>query len=104
MNFSNLFFSPTALFAIFTLMIIHFKRHQPRPLTDADFEFGTFEGLIARRGDARIAQHLLDARLFVTSWSLQLGWAGVLLCGITYILWIMLSKIMRYNPILALLI
>lgn len=91
---------------MFTLMIIHFKRHQPRPLTEADFEFGTFEGLIARRGDARIAQNLnlLDARLFVTSWSLNLGWAGVIMCGITYILWIMLSKIMRYNPILALLI
>lgn len=103
MEFSDLFFSTTALFALFTLMIIHFKRHQPRPFTDADFEFGSFEGLIARRGDARIAQNLLDARLFVTSWSLNLGWAGVILCGITYILWIMLSKIMRYNPILALL-
>lgn len=85
-------------------MIIHFKRHPNRSLTEADFEFGMLEGLIARRGDARIvAQHLIGARLFITSWSLNLGWAGVILCGITYILWIMLSKIMRYNPILALL-
>lgn len=84
-------------------MIVYFKRHQNRPLTEADFEFGTLEGIIAQRGGARIVQHLLDARVFMTSWSLNLAWAGVLLCGITYILWVMLSKIMRYNPILALL-
>lgn len=92
-----------ALFALFTLMIVHFKRHQSRPLTDADFD-SALEGFVAKRGDARIAQHLLSARLFMTSWSLDLGWGGVILCGITYVLWIMLSKIMRYNPLSALLI
>lgn len=92
-----------ALFALFTLMIVHFKRHQNRPLTDADFD-GAIEGLVARKGEARLAQHLLSARIFMTSWSLDLGWAGVILCGITYVLWIMLSKIMRYNPLSALLV
>lgn len=84
-------------------MIIHFKRHQNRPLTDADFD-AALEGFVAKKGDARVAQHLLGARIFTTSWSLDLGWGGVVLCGITYVLWIMLSKIMRYNPLSALLI
>lgn len=101
---SNHFFRPSALFALFTLMIVHFKRHQNRPITDADFDVGALEGFVARRGDARMAQHLIGARLFITSWSLDMGWGGVVMCGITYVLWIMLSKIMRYNPILALLI
>lgn len=82
-------------------MIVHFKRQ--RPLTDADFD-GTVEGFVSKKGEARAAQHLLIARIFTTSWSLDLGWGGVVLCGITYILWIMLSKIMRYNPLSALLI
>lgn len=92
-----------ALFAVFTLMIIHFKRHQRRPLQDSDFD-GTFDGIVAPPGAGRAAQHLLNARQFATSWSLDLGWGGVVFCGITYVLWIMLSKIMRYNPLSALLI
>lgn len=92
-------YSLSALFALFTLMIVHFKRHKVRPITDADFDFVALEGFIAKKDDARMAQHLIGARLFFTSWSLDLGWSGVVLCGITYVLWIMLSKIMRYNPI-----
>lgn len=91
-----------ALFALFTLMIIHFKRHQSRPNADAD-SHGVITGLGQKPSDSD-TQHLLNARVFSTSWSLDLGWGGVVLCGITYVLWIMLSKIMRYNPISALLI
>lgn len=92
----------TALFALFTLMIIHFKRQQRRPLQETDFD-GTFDGIVSPPGAGRAAQHLLMARQFATSWSLDLGWGGVVFCAITYILWIMLSKIMRYNPLSALL-
>lgn len=95
--------SLTALFALFTLMIIHFKRQQRRPLQDIDFD-GTYDGIVSPPGVGRAAHHLLNARQFSTSWSLDLGWGGVVLCGITYVLWIMLSKIMRYNPLSALLI
>lgn len=84
-------------------MIIHFKRHHRRPVQGSDFD-GTFDGIISPPGAGRAAQHLLNARLFSTSWSLDLGWGGVVFCGITYVLWIMLSKIMRYNPLSALLI
>lgn len=93
----------SALFALFTLMIIHFKRQQGRPLLDSDFD-GTVDGLVAVRGAAKAAQNLLGARVFTTSWSLDLGWGGVVLCSITSILWILLSKIMRYNPFSALMI
>lgn len=84
-------------------MIIHFKRHQGRPMLDSDFD-GTVDGVVAVRGTAKAAQDLLGARIFTTAWSLDLGWGGVVLCGFTSILWILLSKIMRYNPISAFMI
>lgn len=93
----------SALFALFTLMIIHFKRQQGRPMADSDFD-GTVDGVVAARGVAKVAQDLLGARIFITSWSLDLGWGGVVLCSITSVLWILLSKIMRYNPFSALMI
>ncbi|XP_036343633.1 uncharacterized protein LOC118752891 [Rhagoletis pomonella] len=93
-----------ALFALFTLMIIHFKRQQGRPMLDSDYD-GTVDGIVARPGGVAImAKPLLGARIFLTSWSLDLGWGGVVLCGITSVLWILLSKIMRYNPFSALMI
>ncbi|XP_061400337.1 mucin-19-like isoform X2 [Musca vetustissima] len=93
-----------ALFALFTLMIIHFKRQQGRPMLDSDYD-GTVDGIVARPGGPAImAKNLLGARVFLTSWSLDLGWGGVVLCAITSVLWILLSKIMRYNPFSTLMI
>ncbi|XP_052895129.1 uncharacterized protein LOC128302350 isoform X2 [Anopheles moucheti] len=89
-----------ALFALFTLMIIHFKRQQGRPLLDSDFD-GTIDGVVAIKGTARAASKFLGARIFVTAWSLELGWGGVVLCAFTSFLWILLSKIMRFNPLSA---
>ncbi|XP_053679846.1 uncharacterized protein LOC128730755 isoform X1 [Anopheles nili] len=89
-----------ALFALFTLMIIHFKRQQGRPLLDSDFD-GTIDGVVAIKGTARAASKFLGARVFVTAWSLDLGWGGVVLCAFTSFLWILLSKIMRFNPLSA---
>ncbi|KAH8248185.1 hypothetical protein KR038_004217 [Drosophila bunnanda] len=72
-----------ALFALFTLMIIHFKRQQGRPMLDSDYD-GTVDGIVARPGGVAImAKPLLGARIFLTSWSLDLGWGGVVLCAIT---------------------
>lgn len=84
-------------------MIIHFKRQQGRSTIDNDF-YATVDGLIATKRSVRAVQNLLIARYFTTSWSLDMGWGGVILCSITSILWICLSKIMRYNPFSALLI
>lgn len=104
MEYSNWYIHSTALFALFTLMIIHFKRQQGRPMLDSDYD-GTVDGIVARPGGPAImAKHLLGARVFLTSWSLDLGWGGVVLCAITSVLWILLSKIMRYNPFSTLMI
>nr|XP_029718787.1 uncharacterized protein LOC115261372 isoform X3 [Aedes albopictus] len=88
------------LFALFTLMIIHFKRQQGRPLTDIDYGV-SIDGVVAVKPDYMYAQPLLNARVIVTAWSLNLGWGGVVLCAFTSFLWILLSKIMRFNPLSA---
>lgn len=83
-------------------MIIYVKRHQVKPIIDAEFE-GTIEGLVAIKGVSRVVNPLLVARIFTTSWSLDLGWGGVVLCSLTSGFWIVLSKIMRYNPFTSIL-
>lgn len=86
-----------ASFAIFTLMIIHLKRVHSKPHNGIDPD-GTVDGVVTPPG-GRGAHDLLGARVFTTSWSLDLGWGGVMLCVMTSVLWILLSKIMRFNPI-----
>ncbi|XP_019868155.1 uncharacterized protein LOC109596977 isoform X2 [Aethina tumida] len=86
-----------ASFALFTLTIIHFKRLHSRPQTEEGFD-GTVDGVVSPHG-GRGVHDLLAARVFTTSWSLDLGWGGVMLCVMTSVLWILLSKIMRFNPI-----
>lgn len=71
-------------------------------MLDSDYD-GTVDGLVAEKGLARFAQALLGARMFNASWSLDLGWSGVVLCALTSFLWIFLSKIMRFTPISQLL-
>ncbi|KAF2899339.1 hypothetical protein ILUMI_06830 [Ignelater luminosus] len=78
-------------------MIIHFKRVQAKPRMGIDPD-GTVDGVVTPPG-GKGANELLEARIFTTSWSLDLGWGGVMLCVMTSILWILLSKIMRFNPI-----
>lgn len=90
-----LYFS--ASFALFTLTIIHFKRIQSKPRIVIDGD-GAIDGVVSFQSARRVI-HLLPARIFSTSWSLDLGWGGVMLCVMTSILWILLSKIMRFNPI-----
>lgn len=62
---------------------------------DAD---DTADGVFIPPG-GKIPVNLLSARVFTTSWSLDLGWGGVVLTVMTSVLWILLSKIMRFNPI-----
>ncbi|CAH0391460.1 unnamed protein product [Bemisia tabaci] len=110
-----------ATFALFTLTIIHFKREQvktrseclsgggagvgPPGSTGAAALLG--DGVVAGAGPvlepgyARVWADLHRARLLSHGWSLDLGWAGLALCVLTSVLWILLSKIMRYNPINA---
>ncbi|XP_045772222.1 uncharacterized protein LOC123872120 isoform X3 [Maniola jurtina] len=89
------------LFAMFTLMIIHFKRVQRVSTRGSPHVDDTADGVIGPRYPAL---PLLSAREFTTSWSLELGWGGVALATTTSLLWILLSKIMRYNPISSMLL
>ncbi|XP_018333418.1 uncharacterized protein LOC108742628 isoform X2 [Agrilus planipennis] len=86
-----------ASFAIFTLMIIHLKRLHTKPSRDLDL-VGGVDGVVSLPG-IHYPREILTARIFTTSWSLDLGWGGVTLCVMTSVLWILLSKIMRFNPI-----
>ncbi|XP_059048591.1 uncharacterized protein LOC131843851 [Achroia grisella] len=89
------------LFAMFTLMIIHFKRIQRVSARGSSHVDDTTDGVV---GPQAPALPLLSAREFYNSWSLELGWGGVALATTTSLLWILLSKIMRYNPISAMLL
>lgn len=81
----------TALFALFTSMIMLFKR-QNGGGTGTDFD-----GTLAKEL-AYIRPFIFQARVVHASWSLDLGWCGVILCTITSLLWLFLSKILRYTP------
>ncbi|XP_067005904.1 uncharacterized protein [Anabrus simplex] len=104
-----------ATFAMFTLTIIHFKRQQSKTNKDSSVAdcLGTgkdvnnvlIDGVSPSQHSAQqmLDAEFLTARVFTTSWSLDLGWGGVTLCVLASVLWILLSKIMRYSPLSTLL-
>lgn len=76
---------------------------QGRQKLNTDTE-GSIDGVVSLQSQRGLSglgvpRDLLTARVFTTSWSLDLGWGGVMLCVMTSVLWILLSKIMRFNPI-----
>ncbi|KAL2736423.1 uncharacterized protein V1477_012932 [Vespula maculifrons] len=81
-------------FALFTLTIIHFKRAQDRGIRIIN---GPEDGVIG----GPVSRAILKARRFTTSWSMDFGWGGVTLCALASVAWILLSKIMRFSPIAA---
>ncbi|XP_043494843.1 uncharacterized protein LOC122519462 isoform X5 [Polistes fuscatus] len=83
-----------ATFALFTLTIIHFKRAQDRGVRIIN---GPEDGVIG----GPVSRAILKARRFTTSWSMDFGWGGVTLCALASVAWILLSKIMRFSPIAA---
>lgn len=95
-SINHIFWLFPASFALFSLTIIHFKRLQNKPRLDESESM--IDGVVSTFGEKGVSD-LLGARIFNTSWSLDLGWTGVLLCVMTSVLWILLSKIMRFNPI-----
>lgn len=75
---------------------------QSRPKISTDND-GNIDGVVSIPGRGLTGlgtpKDFQSARVFTTSWSLDLGWGGVMLCVMTSVLWILLSKIMRFNPI-----
>lgn len=109
-----------ATFALFTLTIIHFKRQQTKTRTSTGGSSGAADciGLNSPTTPTMLADGVspatltateprfasvwadyYSARVFTVGWSLDLGWGGVTLCVLASVLWILLSKIMRYNPL-----
>lgn len=82
-----------ALFAIFTLAIVHVK-HRNRA---DDYEpLDVWTKLIP---DLEKSEDFRKARNVSLGWSLQLAWAGVGVCVLASVMWMSVSKMMRYNPI-----
>ncbi len=82
-----------ALFAIFTLAIVHVK-HRNR----AD-EYEPLDVWTRLIPDLEKSDDFRTARLVTLGFSLQLAWAGVGVCVLASIMWISVSKMMRINPI-----
>ncbi|BET00407.1 Hypothetical protein NTJ_13222 [Nesidiocoris tenuis] len=85
-----------ATFALFTLVIIHYKwRSTECPGPGAD-------GMIAVFGSRQTVQwaanYLAPARISSGSWSRALGWTALSLCVLTSLFWILLSIVMRVSP------
>ena len=75
-----------ALFAVFSLTIMHFKQNTRR------------DNKITLVDD-NISPEYLQTRKFSYGWSMDLGWSGSFLMLIASILWLFLSKLMRYTPL-----
>ncbi|XP_042203214.1 uncharacterized protein LOC121853234 [Homarus americanus] len=71
-------------FGLFCLTIMHFKRKTKKDC-----------GIL----DSQVTPEYSSARVFQTGWSLDLGWGGVVTCLVAALLWLLLARIMRYNPI-----
>ncbi|KAL7639258.1 UNVERIFIED_CONTAM: hypothetical protein RMT77_009747 [Armadillidium vulgare] len=71
-------------FGLFCLSIMHFKRKTKRDC-----------GIL----DSQVTEEYTKAMVLENGWSLELGWGGVITCLGASLLWLLLAKIMRYNPI-----
>lgn len=80
-----------ALFALFTLTIVHFKHKNRKDCEPLD----VWTRLMPQSVDHDDFQ---TARLIFHGWSLKLAWAGSFVCLLASVMWVLLSKIMRYNP------
>ncbi|KAF2356781.1 PMP-22/EMP/MP20/Claudin superfamily, partial [Trinorchestia longiramus] len=63
------------IFAVFCLAIMHFKRRTKKDCANLD---------------PQVSPYLNAARVFSTSWSLSLGWAGAVTCLGAALLWLLL--------------
>ncbi|KAA0200937.1 hypothetical protein HAZT_HAZT005242 [Hyalella azteca] len=83
----------SAIFAVFCLAIMHFKRRTKKDCANVDSQ-GLNSHFISL-----VSAFLNAARVFSYGWSLSMGWAGAVVCLGAALLWLLLARIMRYNPI-----
>jgi len=82
-----------ALFAVFTLAIVHLKHKNRKESEPLDVWTRLIPAQELNTGDA-----FQSTRLIYQGWSLKLAWAGNCVCILASVMWVILSKIMRYNP------
>ncbi|XP_032780676.2 uncharacterized protein LOC116918964 [Daphnia magna] len=75
-----------ALFAVFSLVIMHCKRNTRRETGFVDDPLVT-------------PTEYNEARIFSNSWSMLLGWTGSAVIFVASIFWLFLAKVMRYNQL-----
>lgn len=80
---TGVMFILAALFGIFTVCFMYFKRMVP-------------EGVLTGTGFDDVPSDYLRARRFSRQWSATLSWVGISLCLITSVFWLILARIMRF--------
>jgi len=79
-------------FALFTLTIVHFKHKNRNDREPLD----VWTRLLPELGENN---DFRSGRIISHGSSLELAWAGTLVCIFASAMWILLSKMLRYNPI-----
>ncbi|XP_022249347.1 uncharacterized protein LOC111087338 [Limulus polyphemus] len=82
---TGVMFFLAALFGLFTLAFMYFKRVKPE---------GVHTSTVIDKG---IPVEYLRAREFTMGWSALLGLGGVILCSISSIFWLLLARVLRYQ-------
>lgn len=81
---TGVMFILSAVFGVFTTCFMHFKRTGPRGVvTGTDFDLG-------------LSSEYLRARRFSRDWSATVSCAGIALCLLTSVFWLILARIMRF--------
>ncbi|XP_076366158.1 uncharacterized protein LOC143255031 isoform X1 [Tachypleus tridentatus] len=84
---TGVMFFLAALFGLFTLAFMYFKRVKPE---------GVYTSTIMDKG---LPITYLRTREFTMGWSASLGWGGVMLCIISSIFWLLLARVLRYQVV-----
>lgn len=83
---------------------MHNKRHSRKTLSrnNCNRSLALIDGMINISENMCKTIHfweqLLTARIYSLGWSVNMGWIAVILCILTSVLWIVLSKLMRQSP------
>ncbi|XP_029344341.1 uncharacterized protein LOC100570186 isoform X3 [Acyrthosiphon pisum] len=90
-------------FGLFTLGIMHNKHNSRKTHSqnNCNQSLALIDGMINAGGNMcqtmQFWEQLLTSRIYSLGWSVNMGWIAVILCILTSILWIILSKIMRVS-------
>ncbi|XP_013791323.1 uncharacterized protein LOC106475171 [Limulus polyphemus] len=84
---TGVMFFLAALFGLFTLAFMYFKRVKPE---------GVYTSTVMDKG---LPMKYLRTREFTMGWSASLGWGGIVLCIISSIFWLLLARVLRYQAV-----